>query len=76
MISRSPTLAVAKSKTPYYLPNAPDLAMLPPPTMQPPPRTRLALGLMRDFIRIQLIEEMHRLNIPYSHTTKKYVSKK
>ena len=43
--------------------------------MLPPRRTRLTLEKKRDYTREQLIEELNRLNSPYSHATQSYATK-
>ena len=63
---QAPTCIIPQTKAPTYLPNEPSLATL------PPPRTRLTSEIMRDYTREPLIEELNRLNIPYSHTTQSY----
>ena len=65
-----------KTKAPTYLPNSPELAALPPPATQPSLHTIPILESMREYTKEQLIEDMTRLNIPYSHKTKVYAMKK
>ena len=63
MLSRSPTLIVLNPSPSHSPPNAPELAMLPPPAMQPPPHTIPMSASMRDYTREELIEELRDFDV-------------